>query len=78
MLYLSIQDMSVINAFDLFICRDLKPENILLDDNGKNSVYIFDKWAMSWETCLCHMWTTKAQISLHIRAVGSAPLLFAA
>ena len=27
---------------------------------------------------LCHMRTTKAQISLHIRAVWSAPLLFAA
>ena len=28
------------------------------------------------KTCLCHMRTTKAQISLHIRAVWSAPLLF--
>ena len=27
---------------------------------------------------LCHMWTTKVQISLRIRAVWSAPLLFAA
>ena len=27
---------------------------------------------------LCHMRTTKAQISLRIRAVSSAPLLFAA
>ena len=31
-----------------------------------------------WENCLCHMQTTKAQISLRIRAVWSAPLLFAA
>ena len=30
------------------------------------------------KTCLCHMRTTKAQISLCIRAVWSAPLLFAA
>ena len=30
------------------------------------------------KTCLCHMWTTKAQISLHFRAVWSAPLLFIA
>ena len=30
------------------------------------------------KTCLCHMRTTKAQISLRIRAVWSAPLLFAA
>ena len=29
-------------------------------------------------TCLCHMRTTKAQISLRIRAVWSTPLLFAA
>ena len=27
---------------------------------------------------ICHMWTTNAQISLRIRAVWSAPLLFAA
>ena len=27
---------------------------------------------------LCHMWTTKVQITLRIRAVWSAPLLFAA
>ena len=30
------------------------------------------------KTCLCHMRTTKAQISLHIHAVWSALLLFAA
>ena len=30
------------------------------------------------KTCLCHMRTTKAQIRLRIRAVWSAPLLFAA
>ena len=30
------------------------------------------------KTCFCHMRTTKAQISMHIRAVWSAPLLFAA
>ena len=30
------------------------------------------------KTCLCHMRTTKAQISLRIRAVGSALVLFAA
>ena len=30
------------------------------------------------KTCFCHMWTTKAQISLRIRAIWSAPLLFAA
>ena len=29
------------------------------------------------ETCLCHMQTTKTQISLHIGTVWSAPLLFA-
>ena len=30
------------------------------------------------KTCLCHMQTTKAQISLRIRAVWSATFLFAA
>ena len=30
------------------------------------------------KTCICHMRTTKAQISMRIRAVWSAPLLFAA
>ena len=30
------------------------------------------------KTCLCHIWTTNAQISLRIRAVWSAPLLFTA
>ena len=30
------------------------------------------------KTCFCYMWTTKAQISLRIHAVWSAPLLFAA
>ena len=30
------------------------------------------------QTCLCHMWTTKTQISLHIWAVWSESLLFAA
>ena len=30
------------------------------------------------KTCFCHMWTTKAQISLRIHAVWSAPLLFTA
>ena len=30
------------------------------------------------KTCLCHLQTTKVQISLRIRAVWSAPLLFAA
>ena len=30
------------------------------------------------KTCFCHIRTTKAQISLRIRAVWSAPLLFAA
>ena len=30
------------------------------------------------KTCLCHLRTTKAQISLRISAVCSAPLLFAA
>ena len=35
-------------------------------------------WATSWENLLCHMWTTKAQISLRIHTVWSAPLLFGA
>ena len=30
------------------------------------------------KTCFCHMWTTKAQMSLRIRTVLSAPLLFTA
>ena len=34
-------------------------------------VFKFQIWATSW-TCLCHMWTTKMQISLRIRAVWSA------
>ena len=37
-----------------------------------------DIWATSWENLLRYMQTTMAQISLHIRAVWSAPLLFAA
>ena len=45
---------------------------------GMQSVYNENIWATSWETCLCHMRTTKAQISLRICAVWSAPLLFAA
>ena len=43
----------------------------------KNSCFFFTAkniWATSWE----NMRTTKAQISLRIRAVWSAPLLFAA
>ena len=38
------------------------------------------KWKEPWreKACLCHMWTTKAQISLRIRAVCSVPLVFAA
>ena len=49
------------------------------------------RWMSHWEdpphinmshimrkTALCHMWTTKAQISLRIHADWSAPLLFAA
>ena len=35
-------------------------------------------WATSWETYFSHMRTAKVQISLGIRAVWSAPLLFAA
>ena len=38
----------------------------------------FYSWATSWENLFCHMRTTSAQISLRIRAVWSAPLLFAA
>ena len=30
------------------------------------------------KTCLCHMWTTKTQISLRIHAVWSGSSLFAA
>ena len=33
---------------------------------------------LSWENLFCHMRTTKAQISLRIHTVWSAPLLFAA
>ena len=35
-------------------------------------------WAWSWQICLFHIWTTKAQISLRIRAIWSLQLLFAA
>ena len=42
----------------------------------------YGKWFLNEphreKTCLCHMQTTKAQISLRIRAVWSAPLLFPA
>ena len=38
----------------------------------------YEIWAMSWENWFCHIRTTKAQISLRIRAFWSAPLLFAA
>ena len=34
-------------------------------------------WAASWENLFCHMRTTKAQISLRICTVWSAPSLFA-
>ena len=48
---------------------------------------LFENLGSSWyisnephheKTCLCYMRTTKAQISLRIRAVWSAPLLFTA
>ena len=36
-----------------------------------------DIWATSWKNLLCHVRATKMQISLRIRAVWSASLLFA-
>ena len=36
------------------------------------------EWATSWENLFMPYANNKAQISLHIRAVWSAPLLFAA
>ena len=40
---------------------------------------IFMNMSRAMRKCvLCHMWTTKARISLRIHAVWSAPLLFAA
>ena len=43
--------------------------------NRRNSLSMS---ATSWETCFCHMRTTKAQTSLRIHTVWSAPLLFTA
>ena len=45
---------------------------------GKHKAYLFIIEPGMRKCVLCHMWTTKAQISLRIRAVWSAPLLFAA
>ena len=57
-----LQTFSVIGTFS----------NLYLVTNRKNMSHVMRK------TCLCHMRTTKAPISLRIRAVWSAPLLFAA
>ena len=48
-----------------------------------NQIGTMEGWSFTYEprhekTCLCHMRTTKVQISLRIHAVWSAPLLFAA
>ena len=40
--------------------------------------FIYQIWATLWENLFCHMRTIKMQISLCIRAVWSASLLFAA
>ena len=40
--------------------------------------YLSENEPLNEKTCFCRMWTTKAQISLRIHAVWSAPLLFAA
>ena len=37
----------------------------------------FFLWAESWQKCLCYKWKAKMFISLHIRSVSSASLLFA-
>ena len=52
------------------------------EDYTTSTHFSFEKRQRSNEprhekTCLCHVRTTKAQISLRIRAVWSAPLLFA-
>ena len=48
-------------------------------ERPNNTLLIYIVYETSHEkTCLCHMRTTKAQISLSIRAVWSAPLFFAA
>ena len=51
---------------------DVKPKQITTSLDASNAVEPRHE-----KTCLCYMRTTKAQISLHIRAVWSAPLLFA-
>ena len=66
---------------DFFLLAQLKytgfPSAIL------QQIFVFIMWTKHMshvmrKPCLCHMLTTKAQISLRIRAVWSAPLLFAA
>ena len=63
----------------LFICLYfcVLAKKILGLLNLRFEQYGFTIWARHEKTCLCHLRTTKAQISLHIRAGWSAPLLFA-
>ena len=44
----------------------------------RGTTYLSENGPHHEKTCFCPMWTTKAQISLRIHAVWSAPLLFAA
>ena len=51
---------------------------LVLSCRGSYNRNLVNTWAGPWENVSCHTRTTKAQISLRIRAVWSAPLLFAA
>ena len=64
---------------DRFVMRWLISWNIWNTADTKHDVQWRSTKHMCHEkTCLCHMRPTKVQISLRIRAVWSAPLLFTA
>ena len=67
-------------AFQSFVNQFKKKHThnsfICCDDNSANDDFYLGQ--VMWKCVLCHMRTTKVQISLRIRAVWSAPLLFTA
>ena len=70
--------MSIINLYNLDIYK-LTIEASMISVWFYPARDIMVEWARSYENvCYGHMQTTKAQISLRIRAVWSTPLLFAA
>ena len=61
----------------LFFTVKLDATNSFLSNRQRYDLFIWNG-TYHEKTYFCHMWPTKAQINLHIHAVWSAPLLFAA